>query len=70
MISLMGQPQRIETERLVIDRALNADGDFAVKGRESAKQFIYAVPDLTGDEYVVSFDSRGHVVAKIEQVSP
>lgn len=70
VISLMGRPHRIETERAVIDTALNANGDFAAKGRESVKQFVYTVPDITGDEYVVSFDSEGHVVAKMERISP
>jgi hypothetical protein len=70
VVSLLGKPRKITTDRETIKTSVHTPDEFAEKGREVTKTFWYEVPDFTGTEFLVGFDSEGRAVSKGQLMSP
>ena len=70
VIALLGKPYQVSAPHDVLKDTW-ADGEsFGIAQSEITKQYRYRVPVITGDEYVIGFDSDGHAVLKSHLTSP
>jgi len=70
VISLLGKPYQITAPHDTLKENWSSEDRFGVAGREIAKEYRYRVPVITGDEYIIGFDSDGHAVLKNQLTSP
>jgi hypothetical protein len=70
VIALLGRPYEISAPHDVLKETWRDRESFGRAQREIVKQYRYRVPVITGDEYVIGFDSDGRAVAKQHLTSP
>jgi hypothetical protein len=70
VVALLGRPYEITAPHDVFKETWTDQEGFGIAQREIVKQYRYRVPVITGDEYVIGFDSDGHTVTKQYLTSP
>ncbi len=70
VVALLGKPYQVSAPHDVLKQTWEDEESFGIAQTEVAKQYRYRVPVITGDEYVIGFDSDGHAVLKSHLTSP
>ena len=70
VVALLGRPYEITTPHDVLKENWSSEDSFGIAQREIVKQYRYRVPFITGDEYLIGFDSDGRAVTKQQLTSP
>jgi hypothetical protein len=70
VVALLGRPYEISAPHDVLKETWSNEESFGTAQREIVKQYRYRVPIITGDEYIIGFDSDGHAVTKQHLTSP
>ena len=69
VVALLGQPHRITAER-GYKIAWESEHAIDESDGECVKQYHYIPLSITGEEYIVGFDSSGHATTKFHITSP
>lgn len=70
VISILGKPYQITVSHNTLKESWSSDEAFGIAGRVIVKEYRYRVPVISGDEYIIGFDSDGHAVLKNQITSP
>jgi hypothetical protein len=70
VVALLGKPHQVSAPHDVLKETWADEESFGIAQSEIAKQYRYRVPVITGDEYIIGFDSDGHAVLKSHLTSP
>jgi hypothetical protein len=70
VVALLGRPYEISAPHDVLKETWADQESFGIAQLEIVRQYRYRVPVITGDEYVIGFDSDGHAVTKQYLTSP
>lgn len=70
VVVLLGKPYQISAPHNAIKENWSNEDGFGIAEREIVKQYRYRIPFITGDEYIIGFDSDGHAVLKTQLTSP
>ena len=70
VVMLLGKPYEISTPNDTLKETWSDDESFGIAQRQIAKQYRYRVPIISGDEFIIGFDSDGHAVTKQHLTSP
>jgi hypothetical protein len=64
VIALLGKPYEVTTPHDNLKESWADEESFGIAQSEIAKQYRYRVPVISGDEFIIGFDSDGHTVTK------
>jgi hypothetical protein len=70
VVALLGKPYSVCAEYDTLTESWSREDSFGIAQREIVKQYRYRIPIITGDEYIIGFDSDGHAVLKSQITSP
>jgi hypothetical protein len=70
VVTLLGKPYEISAPHDVLKESWSDNETFGIAQREITKQYRYRVPIISGDEFIIGFDSDGHAVTKQRLTSP
>jgi hypothetical protein len=70
VVSLLGKPYQVSAPHDLLKETWADEESFGIAQSKIARQYRYRVPVITGDEYIIGFDSDGHAVLKSHLTSP
>ena len=70
VVALLGKPYEITAPHDLVKDDYSSEEGFSIAQREVVKQYRYRVPVISGDEYIIGFDSDGRAVLKAQLTSP
>jgi hypothetical protein len=70
VVTLLGKPFEVSAPHDVLKETWADKESFGIAQSEIVKQYRYRLPVITGDEYIIGFDSDGHAVVKSHLTSP
>ena len=70
VVALLGKPNEITAPHDTLRHTWLTNHSFGITEREIVKEYRYNVPVISGDQYVIGFDSDGRAVLKNQITSP
>ena len=70
VVALLGKPNDITAPHNTLKKDWSTEHSFGIAQREIVKEYFYNVPVVSGDQYVIGFDSDGRAVLKNQITSP
>jgi hypothetical protein len=70
VVALLGKSYEVSAEHDALKETWAGEEGFGIAQREIVKQYRYRLPVITGDEYIIGFDSDGHAILKSHLTSP